>query len=219
MHSAGHTGCADCGCRSVHQQAHGPVRVFVRHDRGERPGEGRVSRRKGAARPIAGEEFSFARAGVRPLPRQDRFQRSIQDDAVNAGLGAAYARVGSVLVVSDQSGDEDASSRRAQTIYAGIGDIDAGVVPARRDLVQHAFVVRDQDSGGADDQCIPLKSAHRKRRLDDVEFVLANRLDRGPQRFPERASTGDLLRRRVHRVGPPRSPESALSPWRQSVPL
>ena len=122
-----------------------------------------MSRGKGATRPIAGKKSSFACAGVRPLPRQDRFQRSIQDDAVNAGLGAAYARFGSVLIVSHQSGDEDASRRRAQTIYACVRDVDAGVVPTRRDLVQHAFVFPDEDSGGANDQCIPLKSAHRER--------------------------------------------------------
>src|ERR1035437_9294570 len=98
-----------------------------------------------------------------------------------SSLRAAHPRVGSVLVVSNQSGDEDASGRRAQTVYTGIGDINAGVVPTRRDLVENAFVVRDQDPGGPNGDCIPLKGAYRKRRLDDVEFVLADCLDCSPQ--------------------------------------
>src|SRR5208337_5098298 len=108
----------------------------------------------GAGRPVAGEEFSFTLAGVRPLPRQDCFQRSVQNDAVHAGLGAAYASINRMVVVSDESGDKDTPGGCAQSVNSCIGDIDAGVVPARRYLMGNAFVIRDQDSGGADDKCI-----------------------------------------------------------------
>ncbi len=82
-----------------------------------------------------------------------------------------------MFVVGDQSSDEDASGSRAETVHASVGDVDAGVMPTRRDLVKHAFVIRDQDAGGADYHGIPLKGAHRERRLDDVEFVFADSFD------------------------------------------
>ena len=121
-----------------------------------------MPRGEGAGRPVAGEELSFTLAGVRPLPRQDRFQRSVQDDAVHAGLGAAYASVDGVIVVSDEPGDEDASGRCTQPVNSRVRDVDAGVVPAWRDLMSNAFVIGDQDSGGADDKGVPLHGAERE---------------------------------------------------------
>ena len=119
------------------------------------------------------------------MPCQYRFQCGVEYDAVNAGLRAAYPRVGRVLVVSDQSGDEDASGRRTQTVYAAIGDVDAGVVPAWRDLVGNAFVIRDQDPSGPNGERIPLESAYRKRRLDEWSSSSPIVLIAVPNDFPK----------------------------------
>jgi hypothetical protein len=63
-----------------------------------------VFRGEGAAGPIAGKKLPIALAHVGPLPRQNRLQGSIQDDAVDAGFRAAYAGVSGMLVMGDQAG-------------------------------------------------------------------------------------------------------------------
>ena len=86
-----------------------------------------------------------------------------------------------MIVMREQARDEDAPSRGAQAVYASIGDINAGAMPTRRNLIQHAFIVRDQNAGGTNCEGVPFERAERKRRLDDVEFILSDGLCCGSQ--------------------------------------
>src|SRR5215469_2306359 len=105
---------------AVHCQLYRPLGIFVRDNRGKRPGKRRMARREGTAAEISGEEFSVTIAHVRAIAVENQLQASVQKEAVHRCLGGENTGALRVLIMREQTRQVDSSGSGSRAVSQSI---------------------------------------------------------------------------------------------------